>query len=1201
MLKTLNVTSYRLQVIRPWRARYKLHDYMSFDLKKQKANIQKEKRKVAPCSLFCHPVAYKPKPKGKEKAFRDNIKAKRIGAVDITNGSKCAKREFNLKDKDNKLCPDKNAASLFYSKMPPIVSGKRGKNVSDVFFPASSSILKNHLANNFNNQDYLRKDDSFYSYPGYKGTARLRINVNRINPSSFDGLGEKLGDLEKSLPSYSEDDIANIENLAQSENYLSSLKLSEEQEETEDQFLNNLLEEQKEREKITQQEEQVSPAYQDTLDEKSREGTRIKLSFSQPLMKLPAIGVEEEEEEEAIKSPFLKFEREPIEKLSLSENQNIPNQPLYELGAEKYEPEQPAKLINFYNGEEEPKEESFQESISTIDLSNYSNDSFKSRSGIPVSISQKQNDARPFTSDYSPIPDYEIPGTEALEYKPYPYKEKSKWFSFKPFQKNFFSEWLKPKKIQEPKIINLEFLNGRAYSENREEQGKYLKPYKKPWYSYFLTQKEEKIIHKSFDRSFGPIKRNFFSFRTGNARRGAIILVFGIITASVIPAGVYVQKIIEAKDKIEDSSEQAYQEVKSAKSAILSAKPEEARQNFQSAYNNFVEAGNSLNEVEGSVLNIIKVLPGGSKIKTGENVLEAGKHLTAAGQIMSEAFNLFLGDQGALKKKFIATDNLSNLRELTSSNFPSKSDKAESLTGAIILFQEKLVKAKEELLYTSTSLDKVNVSDLPEGKKEEFGKLKDQLPTLIKSIDLFSEYSMNVLKILGHERPKQYLFLFENNDEIRATGGFIGTYGLLKIDQGNISQLFIDGIYNPDGQLKERVIPPRPIQKMSATWSMHDANWWPDFPKSAEKVAWFYEKTGGPPVDGVIAFTPKILEEFLKITGPINHEKYNTIVTAENFVEIAQHKVEVEYDKNLNRPKQFLADLAPLVLEKVFSAPPEKWIEILNVFSKCLDERSIIVYFFDFNQQKVISELGWSGEILETPKDYLSVVNTNISGMKTDKMIEQKIEHSAEIKSDGSIVDTVTITRTHKGGKEKYEWYNAVNSNYLRLYVPKGAELLSAEGYTREVNASPLDYKKLGFVEDEMVLTEESAMKIDPYTGTLIYEDSGKTVFANWTYVSPGETLRIKYTYLLPFKLSFDDIKKPADTYSLLFQKQAGDENSTLGSAVNGLDNFDEIYHYPEDLISSDWNFNKKFDKDTFAGVVLAKKGSEAAKNIEIK
>ncbi len=710
----------------------------------------------------------------------------------------------------------------------------------------------------------------------------------------------------------------------------------------------------------------------------------------------------------------------------------------------------------------------------------------------------------------------------------------------------------------------------------------------------FITKREKRALQKSIKIVKKPVEkfqRNFFTFRSPNSKRSFAVLTIAVTMALTVPLGVYVQKIIEAKSKVEEQSNKALQEVDNAKSAIASAKPEEARHNFQTAYQDFLSADESLDQVGGVMLTLIKVIPGGDKVESGRKILESGKHLTMAGQIMSEAFGLFLGEESSLRKNLTATDNLSSLKELTTFSPEAKSSQAKTLTEAIVIFKDKLDKAKNELSQANDLLGGVDEKAVPQDKQEQLVKLKEQLPLILENINHFEGYTDFLLNLLGHNQSKTYLFLFENNDEIRATGGFIGTYGIIKVSEGEISQLFIDGIYNPDGQLKERIIPPKPIQKMSATWSMHDANWWPDFPKSAQKVAWFYEKTGGPTVDGVIALTPKLMKDLLTVTGPITMDKYNTTVTADNFIEVTQYKVEVDYDKQMNRPKQFLADLLPIVLGKVFNATPDKWVQILKDFSDCLNQRQILMYFFDKDSEQKISELGWSGEVLDTPKDYLSVINTNISGLKTDHVINQTINHSVEIKPDGSIFDTVSVTRTHNGGKEKYDWYNGVNSDWMRIYVPKGSQLLSAEGYTREVDSSPVDYEKLGFVKDEMVSSEEDSTTIDPYSGTRIYEDSGKTVFANWTYVSPGETLTVKYTYLLPFKLRFDDIKKPADTYSLLVQKQAGDEHSKISSEVKGLDNFDIIYSYPKTLPLPSWNIAQDLNGDLFAGAVLTEKG----------
>jgi hypothetical protein len=449
-----------------------------------------------------------------------------------------------------------------------------------------------------------------------------------------------------------------------------------------------------------------------------------------------------------------------------------------------------------------------------------------------------------------------------------------------------------------------------------------------------------------------------------------------------------------------------------------------------------------------------------------------------------------------------------------------------------------------------------------------------------------TDYSTALLDILGQDNPCQYLLLFQNNSEIRATGGFIGTYGLLTLFQGEIKELFVDGIFNADGQLREKIIPPRPIQKISTAWSMHDANWFADFPTSAEKVAWFYEKTGGPTVDRVISLTPTVIERLLKITGPLDMPAYELTLTAENFVELIQYKVEVDYDKELNRPKKILADFAPVFIESLSQLSSSKRKEAVEVIFDCLKEKHILIYFKDSSLERLVAQEGWSGQILSTDKDYLSVVSSNINGYKTDRVVQETINHQTEIQPDGSIINTLTITRQHQGGQLEYDWWNRVNANYLRVYLPLGSQLLSAQGQTIEIYQPPLDYQKHDFKTDPLVSAIESKMVIDSKTGTHIFEENGKTVFANWVYVSPGQTNTLIYKYKLPFKI---DLTKSTDSYSLLVQKQAGSLGSQFSHQLKFPADWQISWQYPEnwqwEKDKGQWEKDLKVDR--FLGVTF--------------
>lgn len=606
--------------------------------------------------------------------------------------------------------------------------------------------------------------------------------------------------------------------------------------------------------------------------------------------------------------------------------------------------------------------------------------------------------------------------------------------------------------------------------------------------------------------------------------------VFLIAVCLVGSAGIYIKKGISTEKKVLGISKEAYGNVNGA---IESAKGQDflvSSDKFKEAYQNFSEMSDSLRKLGTGVISISRFIPGASKLSSGYYLTQAGKELSLAGEKVSQMATI--------------TNDLKN----KSANNERQAD--ISVLQIFLSFEKDLNIIKGHLIEAQENLNKVKTDDIPVENQAELISLKTKLPIVIAAVDEFSANSHIGADFLGANGPRKYLFLFQNNQEMRATGGFIGSYGILDISgEGKIRNFFIDGIFNPDGQLTDMVVPPKPIQKISAAWSLHDSNWFPDFPTSAKKAMSFYEKTGGPTVDGVITLTPTVMQKLLEITGPIEMPDYEVVLTKDNFIQNIQYEVEEDYDKEENRPKKILSDLAPIILDRLAQTKDmETLLKTMNILGAAFEEKHILLYFSNQELQKIISDIGWSGELLETSNDYLSVVNTNINGYKTDGVVEEKIDQNVEILSNGDIIDTITIKRKHTGGNTQYEWWNKVNANYMRVYVPRGSTLLEVEGQTREINKDVLDYKSLGYEEDEDVKKEESQMKIDEKTGTRVYNEKNKTVFANWVYVSPQEEVTVKYKYLLPFRA---DNNQEFNSYSLLAQKQSGSLGDEFGFSLS--------------------------------------------------
>lgn len=608
-----------------------------------------------------------------------------------------------------------------------------------------------------------------------------------------------------------------------------------------------------------------------------------------------------------------------------------------------------------------------------------------------------------------------------------------------------------------------------------------------------------------------------------------------VFLAVVIIGGVGGTRLLTLKGKVLGDSTEGMEQVSKALDQLIGADFSGASKSFADAKTSFSDASGSLGPVGNTLAKGAQYIPFLSKFSSGQGLIEGAGHLSSAGESLTKLIALMPGASGGAVSK--------------DASFLTLVGQAETLSDS----------AQADLDAAQKALQRVNIDDVPEEKRATFQLVRDKLPAASAALAAFREHSSLVRELLGQNGPRMYLFLFQNNDELRPTGGFIGSYGLLEVNNGRIKKFFVDGIFNPDGQLRTNIIPPAPVRKISAAWSLHDSNWWPDFPTSAEKAISFYEKTGGPTVDGVVTLTPTVIKDILKVTGPVEMPDYGVTIDSENFTPVIQEEVEVNYDRERNKPKQILADLAPILLDRLFQTrDAAKLVSILDTMSSAMSQRQILLYSRNKDVESLISKAGWSGELLSSSGDYASVVHTNLNGFKTDGVISESVEHTASIRADGSVLDTIRITRKHNGGNTKYDWWNRVNADYMRVYVPLGSELVSATGQTYEIPNDPVDYAALGFTHDPDVDRDEKATTIRD-DGTRVSEESGKTVFGNFVYVSPGESVTVEYTYLLPFMV-FPKNDDPA-SYAFLYQKQAGVGQIDFHHQLTYPDRFTPVWH----------------------------------------
>ena len=209
--------------------------------------------------------------------------------------------------------------------------------------------------------------------------------------------------------------------------------------------------------------------------------------------------------------------------------------------------------------------------------------------------------------------------------------------------------------------------------------------------------------------------------------------------------------------------------------------------------------------------------------------------------------------------------------------------------------------------------------------------------------------------------------------------------------------------------------------------------------------------------------------------------------------------------------------LAPLLLNRVFALDPAVYPNLFDAFSDALRRRDLLMYFSDPARQALAEAWDWAGAVKSVEGDYLMVVRENIGGGKSDQNIETLIQHQVAIQSDGRILDTVTLTMTHRG-VEGEGFGGVMNNTYVRFYVPSGSRLVSAEGFDT-VNPDLFLAPDVSAVTDSMLKAVQGEVSVDEYSGTRTNTEAGKTVFGNWIVTPTGKTSRAAITYELPFRV----------------------------------------------------------------------------------
>jgi hypothetical protein len=556
-------------------------------------------------------------------------------------------------------------------------------------------------------------------------------------------------------------------------------------------------------------------------------------------------------------------------------------------------------------------------------------------------------------------------------------------------------------------------------------------------------------------------------------------------------------------------------------SSITAAKEKNWDKSLEEAKEAQKKIDNSLNS-----LNKIKEKAIFSKISLLENQILDLEYLLKTASLISHSLNQALPLAQKIDELYISPS------EYTFSSL-SKQEKAEFFQ---LIYESgpEINGLRANLELAKINLDKIKKIGILYPFYQKISDLKEEIEGASKLLQRATPLIHLLPALAGYPSSSDFLIIMHNNDELRPGGGFIGVFGLLEIENGEIIHLKTYDSYHLDMPAvgKWNMEPPEPIKKYMKVknWYLRDANWSPDWPTSANKIQEIYqgesraigEETSE--FTGIIGITPDFVSDLLTLVGPI--EANNEIYTSDNLQSLLQYSVEIAYkeqDISSWDRKQVINDLLNKLKDRLLKLETIKLADLMLILENRAQTKDLQIYFNNSAWQILTEELGIDGKVEKTDDDYLLIVDANLAAFKSDAVVEKDINYQILFSRDKATAE-LELSYQHKGG---FDWRTTRYRSYTRVYTPKGSKLNTI--------------KALGQIN----LEEDSISSYDDV-------NLDKTVFAFFFTLEPGNEGGIKLTYNLPPRIS-DSWQE--NNYRLNVQKQAGRRTNSFQAIIN-----DQIY-----------------------------------------
>jgi hypothetical protein len=343
------------------------------------------------------------------------------------------------------------------------------------------------------------------------------------------------------------------------------------------------------------------------------------------------------------------------------------------------------------------------------------------------------------------------------------------------------------------------------------------------------------------------------------------------------------------------------------------------------------------------------------------------------------------------------------------------------------------------------------------------GEIRDVIDRTAPTLDVVNRYLPTLLDMAGGNGSKTYLIIFQNNAEIRATGGNPAASIIMKVDQGKFDLLdqASSATFYEEGTAGQQFsdIPAETLGLYPSTFARYsqDYTMTPSFPTTVQLFQDLWTRTNGERFDGVISIDPVVLSHMLAVAGPV--DVAGEQITSENAVKLLLSDAYERFPSGRDSDA-FFSEVSRTVFTHLTAG---KWdpSKMLDALTQSADEQRLLLSFTDEQAQQMVRELGIDGA-LRMDNATATQVGTYLNDYSVGKL-EFHLSQSVSATCDATartITTTTTLTNSIPNSVQSRYTLGERNGNFglprtammldVLFFAPPGGQVIATDPATSE-------------------------------------------------------------------------------------------------------------------------------------------------------